>query len=252
MPDTVTIQTTTDIVTIAGGNETQSVLVTGNTTVEVLTVGVQGPQGASYTLPIATNGTLGGVIVGGNLTINENGVLSSTAGMTQIANVTYGVSQIPNILGGNNARYVAGMRANMTTVTTGNQTVFKESYSGLAYNSATGVAVGHIAGFTDTYSDPNQLLKKQQFEVRASTLSYIAQNQANQEVFYAGFSVQSAGGARLFFRNSIDDISTDMQVDEAGVTIYTNGIVTVNGDEVLTLNVAKSLFAPLTFKQPGS
>ena len=77
MPDTVTIQTTTDVVTIAGGNETQSVAITGNTTVEVLTVGVQGPQGASYTLPIATNGTLGGVIVGGNLTINGNGVLSA-------------------------------------------------------------------------------------------------------------------------------------------------------------------------------
>lgn len=249
MPDTVTIQTTTDVVTIAGGNETQSILVTGNTTVEVLTVGVQGPQGASYTLPIATNGTLGGVIVGSNLTINGNGVLSSTAGMTEIANVTYGVSQIPNILGGNNARYVAGMRANTTTAAIGNQTVFKESYSGLAYNSATGVAVGHIAGFTDTHSDPNQLLKKQQFEVRASTLSYIALNQANQVAFSAGFSVQASGGAKLFFLNNIDDISTDMQVDSEGVTIFTNGIVTVNGDEVLTLEVANLLFAPLTFKE---
>jgi len=249
MPDTVTIQTTTDVVTIAGGNETQSVVVTGNTTVEVLTVGVQGPQGASYTLPIATNGTLGGVIVGGNLTISGNGVLSSTAGMPEIASVTYGVSQIPNILGGNNTRHVAGMRANTTTVGIGNYTILKESYSGLAYNSTTGVAVGHIAGFTDTYNDPSYLLRKQQFEVRASTLSYLALNQANQVAFSAGFSVQASGGAKLFFVNNIDDISTDMQVDSEGVTIFTNGIVTVNGDEVLTLLVANSLFAPLTFKE---
>jgi len=169
--------------------------------------------------------------------------------MTEIANVTYGISQIPNILGGNNTRHVAGMRANTTTVGIGNYTILKESYSGLAYNSTTGVAVGHIAGFTDTYNDPSYLLRKQQFEVRASTLSYLALNQANQVAFSAGFSVQASGGAKLFFVNNIDDISTDMQVDSEGVTIFTNGIVTVNGDEVLTLLVANSLFAPLTFKE---
>jgi len=252
MADNVIIQTTTDVVAVSGGNETQTVAVTGNTTVEVLTVGIQGPQGASYTLPTATNGTLGGVIVGGNLTITGNGVLSSTAGMTEIANVTYGVSQIPNILGNNNVRYVAGMRANRTTAGFGNNTILTESYSGLAYSLTTGTAVGHVAGYTDTYSDPAQPFRKQQFEVKAATMAYLATNQANATVFYGGFSVQSSGGASLFFYNYIDDISTQMQVDDAGVTIYTNGKATVNSDEILTYLVAKSLFAPLTFKQPGS
>ena len=171
--------------------------------------------------------------------------------MTQISNVTYGVSQIPNSLGNNNARYVAGLKANTTTATGGNNTVVKESYSGLAYNPTTSGALGHIAGFTDTYSDPNAFLKKQQFEVRASTLSYLATDQANAIVFSAGFSVQASGGAKLYFQNVLDDISTDMQVDADGVTIFTNGIVTVNGDEVVTLEVAKTLFAPLTFKEGG-
>ena len=222
-------------------------------TTTVLSVGQQGPAGpqganANYTLPAATNATLGGVKVGANLTVDANGVLAAVGGMTQIANVTYGVSQIPNILGNNNARYVAGLKANTTTTTFGNNTVVKESYSGLAYNPTTNVSVGHIAGFTDTYSDPNALLKKQQFEVRASTLSYFALDQANAIAFSSGFSVQSSGGAKLYFQNFLDDISTEMQVDDAGVTIFTNGIVTVNGDEVVTLEVARSLFAPLTFK----
>ena len=204
--------------------------------------------GTSYVLLPATNATLGGVIVGANLTVNANGVLAAVGGMTQIANVTYGVSQIPNLLGNNNARYVAGLRANTTTATFGNNTVVKESYSGLAYSPTTNVSLGHIAGFTDTYSDPNLPLKKQQFEVRASTLSYLALDQANAIAFSAGFSVQSFGGAQLFFQNNIDGVSTQMQVDGSGVTMYTDGVVTVNGDEVVTLEVAKTLFAPLTFK----
>ncbi len=42
--------------------------------------GPQGPAGETYTLPIATNETLGGIKVGENLSIDENGVLSSTGG----------------------------------------------------------------------------------------------------------------------------------------------------------------------------
>jgi hypothetical protein len=244
----VVTETRVDVVTVTGSGTTDTIQVIGDKQIEVLTMGVQGPQGPGSVLSPATTTTLGGVIVGDNLSINANGLLSAQNGMIEISNVTYGVSQIPNILGGNNARYVAGMKANTTTATIGNQTVFKESYSGLAYNSITGVAVGHISGFTDTYSDPIQLFKKEQYEVRASTLSYSALDQANQVALSAGFSVAASGGAKLFFRNNIDDISTDMQVDAEGVTIFTNGVVTVNGDEVVTLEVAKTLFAPLTFK----
>jgi hypothetical protein len=42
--------------------------------------GATGPAGANYTLPAATNSTLGGIIVGDNLTITANGRLSGTPG----------------------------------------------------------------------------------------------------------------------------------------------------------------------------
>ena len=249
MSDIVVVtETRVDVVTVTGSGKTDTVHVTGDANVEVLTVGVQGPPGLDGLSSPATITTLGGVIVGDNLSINANGLLSAQNGMTEIANVTYGVSQIPNSLGGNNARYVAGFKANTTTATFGNNTVVTESYSGLGYNPTTNLARGHIAGFTDTYSDPNAFLKKQQFEIRATTLSYLALDQTNTIAFSAGFSVAAFGGAQLYFQNNFDGVSTQMQVDGTGVTMYTDGIVTVNGDEVVTLEVAKTLFAPLTFK----
>ena len=44
-------------------------------------IGPQGPAGETYTLPIASAGTLGGIKVGENLTIDENGVLSASGGI---------------------------------------------------------------------------------------------------------------------------------------------------------------------------
>ena len=43
-------------------------------------IGPQGPAGETYTLPIASASTLGGIKVGENLTIDENGVLSASGG----------------------------------------------------------------------------------------------------------------------------------------------------------------------------
>lgn len=249
MSDIVVVtETRVDVVTVTGSGKTDTIQVTGDKQIEVLTVGVQGPQGPGSVLSPATTTTLGGIIVGDNLSINANGLLSAQAGINPISNVTFGVSQIPNILGNNNVRYVAGLKANTTTATLGNNTIVTESYSGLGYNPTTASARGHVAGFTDTYSDPNALLKKQQFETRATTLSYLALDQANTIIFSAGFSVAAFGGAQLYFQNNLDGVSTQMQVDGAGVTMYTDGVVTVNGDEVVTLEVAKTLFAPLTFK----
>jgi hypothetical protein len=45
--------------------------------------GIQGPSsggGSNYALPVATSTTLGGVIIGGNLSITSNGVLSAQPG----------------------------------------------------------------------------------------------------------------------------------------------------------------------------
>ena len=57
-----------------------SVLITGEKTVTVVTVGVQGPAGVTGSSVPATTSTLGGVIVGANLTILANGLLSATGG----------------------------------------------------------------------------------------------------------------------------------------------------------------------------
>ena len=43
-------------------------------------IGPQGPAGETYTLPIASASTLGGIKIGENLTIDENGVLSASGG----------------------------------------------------------------------------------------------------------------------------------------------------------------------------
>ncbi len=54
-----------------------TVLITGEKTVTVVTVGVQGPAGVSGSSVPATTSTLGGIIVGANLSITGNGVLSA-------------------------------------------------------------------------------------------------------------------------------------------------------------------------------
>lgn len=57
-----------------------NVLITGEKTVTVVTVGAQGPAGVSGSSVPATTSTLGGVIIGANLSITGNGVLSATGG----------------------------------------------------------------------------------------------------------------------------------------------------------------------------
>ena len=54
-----------------------TVLITGEKTVEVVTVGIQGPAGITGSSLPATTTTLGGVIVGANLTVLANGTLSA-------------------------------------------------------------------------------------------------------------------------------------------------------------------------------
>ena len=70
-----------------------TVIITGEKTVTVVTVGVQGPAGISGSSVPATNTTLGGIIVGDNLTITGNGVLSAQpGGVTAFNNRTGNVS----------------------------------------------------------------------------------------------------------------------------------------------------------------
>ena len=69
-----------------------TVIITGEKTVTVVTVGVQGPAGISGSSVPATTSTLGGIIVGDNLSITGNGVLSAPGGVTAFNNRTGAVS----------------------------------------------------------------------------------------------------------------------------------------------------------------
>ncbi len=74
-----------------------TVIITGEKTVTVVTVGVQGPAGISGSSVPATNTTIGGIIVGDNLSITSNGVLSAQpGGVTAFNNRTGNVSLTAN------------------------------------------------------------------------------------------------------------------------------------------------------------
>jgi hypothetical protein len=85
-----------------------TVIITGEKTVTVVTVGVQGPAGISGSSIPATNTTLGGIIVGDNLSITGNGVLSvADTFQPKTSCVTYGLTDtlLPS---GPNTFYVRG------------------------------------------------------------------------------------------------------------------------------------------------
>jgi hypothetical protein len=70
---TVDVSTTQSPVSVSVNDTAVSVVVSGG-------FGPQGPAGGGYTLPAATVSTLGGIIVGSNLTVTANGTLSATGG----------------------------------------------------------------------------------------------------------------------------------------------------------------------------
>jgi hypothetical protein len=69
----VDVSTTQSPVAVSVNDTTVSVVVSGG-------IGPQGPAGGNYTLPAATTSTLGGIIVGSNLTVTADGTLSATGG----------------------------------------------------------------------------------------------------------------------------------------------------------------------------
>ena len=89
-----------------------TVIITGEKTVTVVTVGVQGPAGISGSSVPATNTTLGGIIVGDNLTITGNGVLSvANTFQPKLANTTYGLTDT-GIINNESEYYVNGEYVN--------------------------------------------------------------------------------------------------------------------------------------------
>ena len=89
-----------------------TVIITGEKTVTVVTVGVQGPAGISGSSVPATNATLGGIIVGDNLSITGNGVLSvADTFQPKLANTTYGLTDT-GIISNESEYYVNGEYVN--------------------------------------------------------------------------------------------------------------------------------------------
>ena len=106
MADIVVVtETRVDVVTVTGSGKTDTVHVTGDANVEVLTVGVQGPPGLDGLSSPATTTTLGGIIVGDNLSINANGLLSAQAGGVtafngRAGNVSLTANDVSSVAGG--------------------------------------------------------------------------------------------------------------------------------------------------------
>ncbi len=106
MSDTVVVtETRVDVVTVTGSGTTDTIQVIGDKQIEVLTMGVQGPQGPGSVLSPATTTTLGGVIVGDNLSINANGLLSAQAGGVtafngRVGNVSLTANDVSSVAGG--------------------------------------------------------------------------------------------------------------------------------------------------------
>jgi hypothetical protein len=91
MPDIIVKQQPTTSLTVQS-NSTQ--LLIKQAAANNITVST---TGSSYVLPAATNSTLGGIIVGDNLSINANGVLSAQAGgVTSFNNRTGNVTLTAN------------------------------------------------------------------------------------------------------------------------------------------------------------
>ncbi len=115
-----------------------TVIITGEKTITVVTVGVQGPAGISGSSIPATNATLGGIIVGANLSITGNGVLSvANTFQPKLANTTYGLTDTGIPYTGYTDYYIRG-----EYVTDG----LKRYYIGLRGEKETG---------TGTYYDPD-------------------------------------------------------------------------------------------------
>ena len=244
MSDIVIRQSEASNITIAA-NATSQVVVQQSQPIAVTVLTSTTP----YLLPAATNTTLGGIIVGENLSINANGLLSAQNGMTEIANVTYGVTAIPKLIGTIPSRWIAGFKSNQTSASFNNSTILTESYSGLTYNQATGLASATVSGITKTYSDPTAAFGKEQSEIGPAVIRYAASDPSGATILRAGFNVGSLGGAQLYFTDVETGSTTTMQVDSSGVYMQIdNGTASVNGDEILTIGVACQTFAPLRYK----
>ena len=71
----------------------------------------------NYTLPVATNTTLGGVKAGDNVTIDVNGVISSSGSVTSVAGKTGVITLVKSDVGLNNVDNTSDISKNVLSAT---------------------------------------------------------------------------------------------------------------------------------------
>ena len=193
-----------------------TVIITGEKTVTVVTVGVQGPAGVSGSSVPATTSTIGGIIVGDNLTITGNGVLSvADTFQPKTSCVTYGLTDtlLPN---GPNTFYVVGEHVvqsgrNFYTGLRGRKT------SAGVYQNATSYGVG---GYTvDSNGTPTGLST---LETSASGVLLSSANLTTSSLA-STVSVNSAGYLTLTSSNGSSAGSCSLSLQDGAFKVIAGG-----------------------------
>jgi hypothetical protein len=114
--------------------------------------GPQGPQGQAANLVPATNTTIGGIIVGDNLTITGNGVLSAqpggvTAFNNRTGNVTLLANDVTTLVNANYLQVYKDTQANESTLTQFGLSSFIQSGS-LGSGYSRGLLTSNVSGTT--------------------------------------------------------------------------------------------------------
>ena len=193
-----------------------TVIITGEKTVTVVTVGVQGPAGISGSSIPATNTTLGGIIVGDNLSITGNGVLSvANTFQPKLANTTYGLTDtgITYSPGYNYyvngeyiteglKRYYIGLRG-QKELSTGTHFDPDEYAMGSYLYLANGALQSVTSVQTDGSTLSFQSLNTQEFSVIAAQPGFASINASNatsQSILELGGGIISGNAGNGYFR----------------------------------------------------
>jgi hypothetical protein len=268
MADIIVRQANTTSLTVQSSSNQVLVRQQPNNTVVVQTTG------NSYVLPPATANTLGGIIVGDNLTINANGLLSAQAGgvstfNNRTGNVTLTANDVSAV--GNalyfplNANIVSGnatIAGQIDSFGSGNGTLNTRQIYGISKtNTLSGTEYQFAVGMN--YASPAQgsILMARAFdpaanrglsqsEIRIDYISALLVS-TNKQPDGTLFSRSSFGagwnGATLYY----EDLTTLTFMDVGSQGIYFFGIAQGSNNnppgarEMLTKGAADLLYAPL-------
>jgi hypothetical protein len=269
MADIIVRQANATSLTIQASSNQVLVRQQPNNTVVVQTTG------NSYVLPVATNSTLGGIIVGDNLTINANGLLSAQAGgvsafNNRTGNVTLTANDVSAV--GNslyfplNANIVSGnatIAGQVYQLASGNGTLNKRTIYGISktnnlstteYQFAIGMTYGFPAAgsvFLSRAFDTTVSRGLSQSEIDLSPVSaqLISTNKhANGTLVSQAIFGAAASGSTLYYEDQ-----TTFSFMEVGVTgiLFFGVTFGVNNsppgpNELMTRSTCDNRYEPIT------